>query len=90
MAAAIAAAEKALGREGRVLVRASGTENKLRVLVEGPDRKRIQAHADGIAAEIGACWADRVDCASCPHASESTSITWPRCARRGAPPTRTR
>jgi phosphoglucosamine mutase len=35
-----------------VLVRASGTENKLRVLVEGPDRKRIQVHADQIAAEI--------------------------------------
>jgi phosphoglucosamine mutase len=50
--AAVAAAEKALGRAGRVLVRASGTENKLRVLVEGPDRKRIQAHADQIAAEI--------------------------------------
>jgi len=50
--AAVAAAEKALGREGRVLVRPSGTENKLRVLVEGPDRKRIQVHADRIAAEI--------------------------------------
>ncbi len=52
VAAAVVAAEKALGREGRVLVRPSGTENKLRVLVEGPDRKRIQAHADRIAAEI--------------------------------------
>jgi phosphoglucosamine mutase len=52
VAAAIAAAEKALGREGRVLVRASGTENKLRVLVEGPGRKAIQAHANRIAAEI--------------------------------------
>jgi phosphoglucosamine mutase len=52
VAAAIGAAEKALGREGRVLVRPSGTEDKLRVLVEGPDRKRIQAHADRIAAEI--------------------------------------
>jgi phosphoglucosamine mutase len=50
--AAIAGVERALGREGRVLVRASGTENKLRVLVEGPDRKRVQACADQIAAEI--------------------------------------
>jgi len=33
----IAAAEKQLGREGRVLVRWSGTEAKLRLMVEGPD-----------------------------------------------------
>ncbi len=52
VAAAVSAAEKALGAQGRVLVRASGTESKLRVLVEGPDRKRIRAHADRIAAEI--------------------------------------
>jgi len=50
--AAIASAEKALGREGRVLVRASGTENKLRVMVEGPDRRRVQGWAKQIAAEI--------------------------------------
>jgi len=50
--AAIAAAEKALGKEGRVLVRASGTENKLRVLVEGPEQKKVRAYAEQIADEI--------------------------------------
>jgi phosphoglucosamine mutase len=49
---AIAGVEKALGKAGRVLVRASGTENKLRVLVEGPDEKKTRAHAEAIAAEI--------------------------------------
>jgi len=49
---AIAAAEDALGADGRVLVRFSGTENKVRVLVEGPDAKRIQGMADGIAGAL--------------------------------------
>ncbi len=49
---AVAAVERRLGKEGRVLVRASGTEATLRVLVEGPDRTRIQADAASIAEEI--------------------------------------
>ena len=49
---AIAAVERALGKSGRVLVRFSGTENKVRVLVEGPDAKRTRGHAETIAAEI--------------------------------------
>jgi phosphoglucosamine mutase len=52
VARAIAAAERALGAEGRVLVRFSGTENTVRVLVEGPDAPRIRGLADGIAAEL--------------------------------------
>ena len=46
---AIAEVERALGGGGRVLVRFSGTENKARVLVEGPDAGIIQGHAERIA-----------------------------------------
>jgi phosphoglucosamine mutase len=37
-----------LGSDGRVLVRWSGTEPKLRVMIEGPDENRIRAWAAGL------------------------------------------
>jgi phosphoglucosamine mutase len=43
---AIAQAQTALGAEGRLLVRASGTEALLRVMVEGRDRDAIEAIAN--------------------------------------------
>jgi phosphoglucosamine mutase len=47
--AAIARAESALGAEGRVVVRYSGTEAKARVMIEGTDETLIRSHADEIA-----------------------------------------
>jgi phosphoglucosamine mutase len=48
VADAIAAVEADLGRQGRVLVRPSGTEPLVRVMVEAP----TQARADEAAARI--------------------------------------
>src|SRR5215217_102619 len=47
---AIRDAEERLGGEGRVLVRPSGTEPALRVMVEGPDEGLVSELADTIAA----------------------------------------
>ena len=47
--AAVAAEEAELGGEGRVLLRASGTEPLVRVMVEAPTQERAQAVADRLA-----------------------------------------
>ncbi|MFD0693910.1 phosphoglucosamine mutase [Paenibacillus sp. GCM10027628] len=49
---AIEAVEASLGDEGRVLVRPSGTEPLIRVMVEGPDAALLEAYAEQIAAAI--------------------------------------
>ncbi len=50
---AIADATRRLGAEGRVLVRPSGTEPALRVMVEGPDGALVIELADALAALAG-------------------------------------
>ena len=44
--------ERELGTDGRVLVRYSGTEAKVRVMVEGPDEVRINGYAQEIASAL--------------------------------------
>lgn len=51
---AIARAEAELGERGRILVRASGTENLLRVMVEGQDEAEIKTLAEALAAVVDA------------------------------------
>jgi phosphoglucosamine mutase len=50
--AAVASAEQELGRTGRVLLRASGTEPLVRVMVEAPDIEGARRHADAIATVV--------------------------------------
>ena len=50
---AIHDAETRLGAGGRILVRPSGTEPALRVMVEGPDADLVAELADSIAALAG-------------------------------------
>ncbi len=53
LSAAVVAIEKDFGEEGRVLIRYSGTEPKLRLLVEGKDKKRVVDGLKGL--EKAAC-----------------------------------
>jgi phosphoglucosamine mutase len=50
--AAVTAAETALDGKGRVLLRPSGTEPLLRVMVEGSDGTVVMAQAEAIAAAV--------------------------------------
>jgi phosphoglucosamine mutase len=49
---AIAAAQARLGKEGRLVIRPSGTEPVIRVMAEGDDRKAIEAIVDDICEAI--------------------------------------
>ncbi len=44
--------ERTLGERGRILVRASGTEPLIRVMVEGEDEATVRGHAEAVAAAI--------------------------------------
>ncbi|MGH2764389.1 MAG: phosphoglucosamine mutase, partial [Actinomycetota bacterium] len=52
VAAAVRAAEEALGKRGRVLVRPSGTEPVVRVMVEAETEDEARSHAGAIAAVV--------------------------------------
>ena len=57
--ASITTAEQALAPRGRILVRYSGTEPKLRILLEGRDGGLLETHADRIADAVRQSLSDR-------------------------------
>ena len=54
IAAAITRVEQSLGERGRVVLRASGTEPLIRVMVEGEDAQMVGRHAEELAAAVRA------------------------------------
>lgn len=52
VAAAVAAVEQSLGGRGRVVLRASGTEPVIRVMVEGEDQQAVERHAAALAQAV--------------------------------------
>jgi phosphoglucosamine mutase len=55
----LAAAESDLNGKGRVLLRYSGTEPKIRLLIEGRDQSAIDHHADRIAEALAKAIGER-------------------------------
>jgi phosphoglucosamine mutase len=49
---AVRAVEQGLGNEGRVLLRASGTEPLIRIMVEGSDHAKVNNYANELADNV--------------------------------------
>ncbi|MGI6151850.1 MAG: phosphoglucosamine mutase [Christensenellales bacterium] len=56
----IRAAEAAFGKKGRVLVRTSGTEPLIRVMMEGEDSQRVQSEARAVAELIAETYGGKI------------------------------
>jgi len=57
---AVQSAESLLGRNGRVLLRPSGTEPLVRVMVEGRDHQQVESLAAELAASVETALAEAV------------------------------